>query len=214
MTPPRRFRTLARLGAMLLATAIAAAACTGGGDDDDDGASPSPTPPFTADGCQIVWIDQIAGGPAGLVDVFLLDAPIAAWTVGTHAWGGPATGRFFRRYDLNTGDYDYRAVVTSGTYTMIFAATTAGNFVQFEDDTPQSLYLVDTAGQPSALAGTSATGTFDGFLSDPFAANVTPGQGDFSVMVGTTSFSLGGDLSYSVCYEGAAPLKPGTRASE
>lgn len=209
---PRRFLSVARLCAMLLTASVAVAACTGGGDDDDDdAASPSPTPPFTADGCQIVWISPVAAGPAGRVDVYLLDAPIAAWTVGTHAYGAPATGRFFRAYDLNTGGYDYRALATSGTYTMTFAGTTAGTFVRFEDDTPQPLYLLDTAGAPAALAGTSATGNFEGFLSDPYAANVQPGQGDLSVMVGTTAFSLGGDLSYSICYQGDAPLKPGRR---
>lgn len=197
---------------MLFAAAVAAAACTGGGgDDDDDAASPSPTPPFVADGCQIVWSSPVATGPTGVVDVYLFDAPISAWTVGTHGYGAPATGRFFRAYDLDTGTFDYVALATSGSYTMTAAGTTAGTFVRFVDETPQPFYVLGTAGAPVALAGTSGTGTFDGFLSDPYAANVSPGQGEMSIMVGTTSFSVGGNLSYAICYEGAAPLKPVSR---
>lgn len=207
--PRRRLHFFSRTAALLLTATVAAAACTGGGGDDDDVVpSPSPTPAFNADGCQIAWIDHIDGAPSSVVDVFLLDAPVAAWTVGSHGWGSPATGRFFHRFDTNTSGYDYRAIVTSGAYTMLFATTTAGNFVQLADDVAQPVYLLDTAGSPAALAGTSGTGTFEGFLSDPYAANVTPAQGDFSIMVGTTAFSLGGDLSYAICYEGAAPLKP------
>lgn len=202
----RSFRSF-RAVALLATAALAAAACTGAGDDDDDAASPSPTPVFVADGCQIVWVNRADPG-GSTADVYVVDAPVSTWVIGTHQYGTAASGRFYKGYVLETGAWESSALASNGSFALTAASTTAGNVVRFQDTTPQDYLLLDSAGNPIAIAGTGGTGTFEALLSDPFSANVTGGSGTLQIAIQGTSYELGQDLSYAVCYEGSSPLRP------
>lgn len=202
----RRLRLFGLLGAL----GIAVVACTGD-DDDDDGATPSPTPVFNADACQIVWLNR---NTADLVEFWLVDVPVADWTVGTHAYGAPGgpiahvTASWYEDYDLVTETYSRRAVATSGVFTFRAVTQTSGAFVRFEDTSPQPIWTIDTAGALVANQGTSGTGAWEGLLSDPYSANVTAGEGSITLVIDGTARELGQDLSYAVCYKNAALARP------
>lgn len=187
--------------ATLLATAVSFAACTGGGDDGGDGPDPTPTPAFPADRCHIVWSTE----SAERTDLFVLDAPFASWVTSTsHALTTGTAGfraTFLGDYDVLTDSAVVVAAVTTGTISVVTAEPGPASFLSFDSEVPRPLFHVDSAGTPVAFAGTGGTGSFSGFWSDPWSANVSPGSGTIAVLVEGTARTLGSDLSYAVCYE-------------
>ena len=195
-------RRLTLVVTAVAAAAVLASACAGGGggDDDDDGASP--TPPFEADRCQIVWQNEI--DPARR-DLYLLDAPVGSWVLSSDLrYSVSGTGFraiFVAGFDLAAGTWDTQAIATSGSFALVLEGTDAGRVLGFEDGTPQPFAVLDSAGAPGAIAGTGGTGFFDGFWSDPYSQNVLAGDGEVTLTVDGTSRTLGVDLSYAVCYK-------------
>ncbi len=208
----RPLRRSVRYLALSFALAVAAAACTGG-DDDDATPSPSPTPVFDADACQVVFLNRVTPGPNGLVEFWIVDVPVADWVVGTHLYaapGGPIerpSGQWYENYDLDAETFSRHAVATSGSFVLTAVTQTSGLFIRLVDDEPQAVWTVGTAGL-IAYQGTSGAGLFEGFLSDPYSANVTAGIGAVTVLIEGTSRELGQDLSYAVCYKNTALARP------
>lgn len=197
-----------------LIAVAAAAACDGGDDDDDSSATPSPTN-FVPVGCQIVWITQDPPGQSRYIDYYIVDAPVATWTNGSHVYSqGDATGAtnvtgaFVDGFDLVNRVHDAAMVATAGDFSIsgLDAANplAAGNPVQFADSTGQTYFLLDTANNLGASQGTSGTGTFNGVWSQPDDPDVTEGAGTITIVFAGTSQTLGSDLTYALCYDEAA----------
>lgn len=206
--PTVRAIPLALLATLAVVVVVSSAACSGGGGGGGgDDETPTPTPVFVADRCQIVWENDVS---PSVVDLYLLDAPVGAWVLSsTHQYAFTTSGffaAFFGGLDLNTGDFDTSVVASAGTFALTLNGTEAGRSVSFEDADVQALYTLDTAGNPLALAGTGGTGVFDGLWSDPYSQNVTAGNGSVTVAFDGTSRTLGVDLSYAVCYTGSGDL--------
>lgn len=196
---------------MATVVAVSSAACSGGGGDDDDD-EPTPTPVFDADRCHLVWENDLAGG---LKDLYVVDAPVAAWVLGSdHQYSTSSSGfqaAFFGGLDVASGEFETTAIVTTGTFALSLSGTQAGNGLGFDDLDPQSLFAVDSAGAPAGFLGTGGTGSFDGLWSDPYSQNVSPGNGTLTVLLDGTARVIGVDLSYGVCYTGAPILfRPGS----
>ena len=191
---------------MAAVVAVSSAACSGGGGDDDDDGS-TPTPVFDADRCHIVWETDAAGD---LKDVYVLDAPVAAWVIGSsHQYSTSSSGfqaAFFGGLDVASGEFETTAIVTTGTFALNLSGTQAGDGLSFDDADPQSLFAVDSAGNPAAFLGTGGAGEFGGLWSDPYSQNVSPGNGAITVVLDGTARTLGLDLSYGVCYTGGPIL--------
>lgn len=198
-----RIRSLTLLATFAAALAVSSAACTGGGGDDDDDDGGTPTPVFEADRCHIVWENDVS---AEVRDLYVLDAPVGAWVLGSNLqYSTSSSGfqaAFFGGLDLVTGEFATTAIVTTGTFALVLSGTEANLGVGFDDVDPQSLFAVDTSGDPAAFLGTGGTGRFDGFWSDPYSQNVSPGNGTITVLLEGTARTLGVDLSYAVCYTG------------
>ena len=201
-----RAHSLTLLTTLAVVIAVSSAACTGGGDDDDDD-GPTPTPEFDADRCHIVWENDVAGG---LKDLYVLDAPVGAWVLGSnHQYSTTSSGfqaAFFGGLDVASGEFDTTAIVTTGSFELSLSGTQAGNGLGFDDLDAQSLFAVNSAGDPAAFLGTGGIGQFDGLWSDPYSQNVSPGNGTITIVLDGTARVLGADLSYGVCYTGAPIL--------
>lgn len=195
-----RVRSTLFAATLLAVTAVSFAACSGD-DDGGDGADPTPTPAFPADRCHIVWSTE----SEERTDLFVLDAPFANWvTSSSHALvtgTGGFRATYLGDYEVGTDSAAVVAAVTTGTIAIATGEPGPSVFLDFENEVPRPLFHVDTAGNPTAFAGSGGTGTFSGFWSDPWSANVVPGSGTISVLVDGTSRTLGSDVSYAVCYE-------------
>ena len=206
-----RIRPLALLATLVAVVAVSSAACSGdgGGGDGGDDETPTPTPVFAADRCQIVWANDVADS---VKDLFLLDAPVEEWVLSSnHQYSFSSSGfvaTFFGGLDVSSGDFVTSYVTSSGAFALTLNGTEAGRNVSFDDDVAQSLYTVDSAGLPVALAGTGAIGAFDGLWSDPYSQNVTAGNGTVIVAIDGTARAIGIDLSYAVCYQGNGLFRP------
>ncbi len=192
----------------LAGTAAVAVACAGGNGDDDDTSSPTPTP-VNVDYCQIVWVTQeppIAVGTT-TYDIFLVDAPLGAWTTGTKSYGvsapGTFVGVFYDGRETDTGPARNAAVTTSGSFGLVLAnGTTTDAGVQWSDTSVQQFFALDqAAGTVGAFTGTGGTGSFDGVWSDPDTLPLTPGSGLVTVVWMGTSLQLGVQGSYARCYD-------------
>ncbi len=176
-------------------------ACAGEEENGGTEPTPSPTEPFPADRCEILWINSAEGER---IDFFRLSGAVAAWVTGSsHGYALSAedgfVGTYVRGYDLDDGTFDLQAVVTSGTFALTVPAVTAGASIAFADSSAQPVYLLDTAGSPSVPSGTSGTGTFTGVWSDPYSSDVVPGDGSFRIVILGTATVLGEDLTYATC---------------
>ena len=204
-----RIRPLALLATLVAVVAVSSAACSGDGGGGDDDETPTPTPVFAADRCHIVWENDITDS---VKDLFLLDAPVGEWVLSSnHQYSFSTSGfvaSFFGGLDLNTGDFVTSYVASSGAFALTLNGTEAERNVSFDDGDAQSLYTVDSAGLPVALAGTGAIGAFDGLWSDPYSQNVTAGNGTVIVAIDGTARAIGIDLSYAVCYQGNGLFRP------
>lgn len=202
-----RSRSLPLLATLAVAAVVSSAACSGGGGDDDDDGATSPTPVFEADRCQLVWQTDVS---TTVRDLYVLDAPVAAWVTGTnHQYGVSSSGfqaGFFGGFDLNTGDAATIAFLTTGSFALVAPSTEAEHFVDFQDDVAQSIHYLDSAGNPAMVAGTGGTGELAGLWSDPYSQNVTPTNGEITVFLEGTAHTIGADLSYGICYTGPGDL--------
>jgi len=212
----RRSRIALLFAAALSAAAVFSAACSsssGGG-----GATPTPSgTPFNPIGCQLVWVRHNPAGQSQKIDYYLVDAPSAKWTTGTNGYyvGDPTgatnvTGAFVSNYDVVTHASAGAALASSGVFgvgTDSADPLAIGNPVSFSDGTPQSYFLLDSAGNLTADQGASGTGTMQAVWSAPGSPDVTPGSGTITISWMGSSITLGNDLAYGLCYT-TTPFAP------
>lgn len=191
---------------LAVAAVVSSSACSGGGGDDDDDDGGSPTPVFEADRCQIVWLNDVT---ATVKDLYVLDAPVAAWVLGSnHLYSVSSSGfqaGYFGGFDLATEEALVTAIVTTGSFSLVLSGTGTGQGLGFDDEVPQTLSYT-SGGVPTVVAGTGGTGSFDGFWSDPYSQNVSAGDGSITVMLDGTAHTIGTDLAYGICYQGQGSL--------
>jgi hypothetical protein len=196
-----RARLTLLLATFVAVVAASSSACSGGGGGGGDDDSPTPSPTFEADRCQIVWRNDVT---TSVKDVYLVDASVGTWVLNTAMQFAVTdtgfSGVFYRGLDLNTATWALQAITTTGTFSLLTSGTETGQILGFDDVEAQSLWSVSSGGDPVAVIGTGAAGSFSGFWSDPFSQNVTPGSGTVTLAIDGTAHTLGIDLSYAVCY--------------
>ncbi len=167
-----------------LGTGLLIAGCSGGR---------AGSPGSRVTNCEIVWAGP--GATSSEQSVYVVDAPVASWTDGTHAYGDANAAIFYDGYDASNGTYLSRTLVTDGTYTVaVEDGTNAGGRVS----------LVDLGGH--ALGGFAI---FHGRWSDPATPlERTPGEsGNFvDLTVGGSTQRIEA-ASFGLCYN-AEPTAP------
>jgi len=210
----RRSSLLALVSVTAATLAVGAAACSGGGGGGSS-TSPDTSPtPFVADHCQMVWTKKDPANQTRVIDYYVVDAPAGKWVTGTNSYfiGDPSgvtnvEGAFVYHYDVITQQDAGAAVASSGIFsvgTNPSDPTGIGKTVGFQDSTPQHYFTLTSAGVPDVDQGQSGVGDFSGVWSNPGSPDVTPGTGAMNVLFMGTSFDLGGDLSYAMCFPSTA----------
>ena len=211
---PRRHSLLALVSITAVTLAVGAAACSGGG---GGGAAVSPSPsgtPFVASHCQLVWTKKDPATQTRVIDYYVVDAPAGKWVTGTNSYfiGDPSgvtnvEGAFVYHFDVVALSNMGAAVASSGIFsvgTNPADPTGIGKLVGFQDSTPQHYFTLTSAGLPNLDQGPGGTGDFTGQWSNPGSPDVTAGTGSMNIMFMGTSFSLGGDLAYGMCFPSTA----------
>ena len=199
----------------LCVTSIFAAACTKSGGGDSATASPTAT---VLTNCEILWAS--AGSTASHYDIYVVDAPIAAWTTGDHSFdltvGMEISAAFYDEYESATKMYLGRAIATNGTYSVVDSGgTAAGQQVTFTDSSGQLFFAINGSGVVGMQVGSGGTGNFQGVWSDPSMPN-TPTPGDSTSHINITYMGvpevIGSTITYALCYDAStttfAPMKP------
>lgn len=218
----RTSRTVA-VSALLAVVALNfLAACTPK-DDSDVFSTPTPIEPEpTPDShCQIVWTEQNAETPSA-IDVFLIDAPAAAWVAGTNTFG-EFTGWYQPAIDLAGNAVPATADDTGGvvldsahsfTVTLTANELEVGADVEIASLTTAGLLVIGTDGEATAdLAGTVDDYFFEGVWSSADAADpldLGDGLVQITLVDGTNAevVVLGDYGAFAVCYDAAAAAKP------
>lgn len=217
----RRSLRLTLVAAALAAAAVASVACSSGG---GGGSTPTPTAsptPFNPVGCQIVWVTRNPPGQTAIIDYYVIDAPVGKWVTGTNGFyvGDPTgatnvTGAFVHLYNLTSQTSAAAAVASAGVFTVgtdPTDPTLIGNPVNLVDTTPQHYFLLDSAGQLTADEGSSGVGQFQGVWSDPGSPDVVQGSGTVQILFESSSYTLGTDLAYGLCYSQSSFAPPTTQ---
>ena len=188
--------------------AVASAACSGEGDD-DDGASPTPTA-AVPDYCVLEW--QADGG-GGTVNVYRITMNADRWANPSNAYsdtsGVFAIAAF--KVPLNATSLFEAARVTSpsnGGFTINATGIEEGDTIAFSDTQHQPVFVLTTALQRTALAGSAGVGSFEGswsgFESPPHLADFGVGQ---ITIIGTVpapviTLPSATTTAFGICYHG------------
>ena len=176
-----------------------AAACS----SSSSGSSGTPTPtssPFT--NCQVDWIQQNAVNTANL-DVYLIDAKLAGWVVGTTNYTDPTTAaavaQFIVDFDSNAGTAAMAGEVTNGSFSLSAASTTVGGTSTLSDTGAHTFYDITGTVGGTGQVGTGGAATFSGAMND-FNSSATPtvGTGSAAFVTGTAG---GATTSYTISTE-------------
>lgn len=218
-------RRAIRLVVLPLVTAVLSAACAASDGDDDD-ASPhvpfpvpvaSYVPPIVPTACQIAWVTSDPPGQNGVIDYYVVDAPLSSWEPGDESYyqGDPSgvtnvSGAWVDDYDVVQREWAQAAVATSGVFQLGGDPIANGAAIAFQDDVAQEYFLLDEADELSVSVGTGGTGAFAGVWSfyEPVA-----GSGEIALAILGTNATLGTDVAYGLCYEAAAGFAPLSRAA-
>ena len=160
-------------------------------------ASPTPTPSSAT--CSFVWATDYSSVD-GTIDFYEVDVLKDNFNANTNTFGDTAVGYFVVGYDPNSGSVTIAAgMSTAGAMAMTAAGTNMGDAVTFTDSASHTFFdatdLFNGASQVlGAEIATGGTGDFTGNLSDPNPANAaTPGTGTITATDLSANSEIFGD---------------------